>query len=132
MKASGQTIALLIPAHNEEEVLEDTLFGALATGLRARDIYLVNDSSTDQTLAVARKILSSKNIVSVNRGGKALALKEGIAYFDLINRYDWVQIIDADSIFSPNYIHQAVFTSASIAGGVVVLANIIPPRVGMP
>ena len=106
MESSGQSIALLIPAHNEEAVLEDTLVGALATGLLARDIYLVNDSSTDQTLTVARKILSSKNVVSVNRGGKALALKEGIVHFNLINRYDWVQIIDADSIFSPNYVQE--------------------------
>jgi poly-beta-1,6-N-acetyl-D-glucosamine synthase len=98
-----QRIALLIPAHNEEMVLADTITGAMAAGVQKKDIYLVDDSSTDATAAIGAKLLGLKHVLQVTRSGKALALQQAVIHFKLINRYGWVQIIDADSIFSPNY-----------------------------
>ena len=99
-------LALLIPAHNEEMVIAETIKGAKAAGVEAKDIYLVNDSSTDQTEAIAKKMLGYRHVLTVNRAGKALALKSGIVHFQLIEKYQWVQIIDADSIFSLNYFEE--------------------------
>lgn len=96
-------IALLIPAHNEEKVLTDTIEGAIAAGVRKRDIFVVDDSSADQTFELAVKLLGKRQVHHVERAGKALALKQAIEHFNLVKKYQWVQIIDADSIFSPNY-----------------------------
>jgi cellulose synthase/poly-beta-1,6-N-acetylglucosamine synthase-like glycosyltransferase len=99
----NQTLALLIPAHNEELVLAQTIKGAQAARVALNDIYLVDDSSTDGTLDLARKLLGDDHVLHVVRSGKAGAIGQGLAHFDIYNRYDWVQIIDADSIFSQNY-----------------------------
>ncbi len=96
-------LALLIPAHNEAMVLTDTIQGAIQAGVKAKDIYVVNDSSSDDTEAIAKRLLGQRHVLSVQRAGKALALKAGIEHFKLIKKYEWVQIIDADSVFSVNY-----------------------------
>ena len=99
----GQRLALLIPAHNEELVLEATIIGAMQAGIWTGDIYLVDDSSSDKTLAIGKRLLGKKNVLRVDRSGKAGAIKKAIKHFKLIERYGWLQILDADSIFSPDY-----------------------------
>ena len=56
-KNRKSTIALLIPAHNEEKVIKTTILGAINAGIKSQDIYLVDDSSTDNTVKVAKKVL---------------------------------------------------------------------------
>src|SRR5690606_10987988 len=72
-------------------------------GISKEDIFLADDSSTDKTHELAIKLLGVTQVLHVDRAGKALALKQAIDYFQLIDKYEWVQIIDADSIFSPDY-----------------------------
>src|SRR5690606_28967453 len=102
-RVDKKLIALLIPAHNEEKVVSDTIDGALRAGISKEDIFLADDSSTDKTHELAIKLLGVTQVLHVDRAGKALALKQAIDYFQLIDKYEWVQIIDADSIFSPDY-----------------------------
>lgn len=99
----NQKLALLIPAHNEELVLEETIRGAQSALIALDDIYLVDDSSTDNTFKLAKKLLGKDHVLHVDRSGKAGAIGKGLAHFNIYDRYDWVQIIDADSIFSQNY-----------------------------
>lgn len=102
----SEKIALLIPAHNEALVIADTIWGAVQAGMDKQDIYVVNDSSTDDTYWIAVGILGERNVMSVNRGGKALALQAGLQHFMLTTWYDWIQIVDADSVFSADYFHK--------------------------
>lgn len=89
-------IAVIIPAHNEEKVIEKTISSCLAAGIEKEDVYVVNDASADKTAeaASAMKI----NLLSLEQnGGKANALKHGVKHFRLCERYDYVMFLDADS-----------------------------------
>lgn len=96
-------LALLLPAHNEELIIEATIRSAVAAGQPVEDIYVVNDCSSDNTKSIATRLLGKDNVLSVKRSGKALACKKAIKKFDVIKRYEWLHIADADSVFCPDY-----------------------------
>lgn len=96
----------MIPAHNEELALAHTIRSAERAGVLLRDIYVVNDASTDATAKIAREYLGRSNVLTVRRSGKAVATKKAIAKFGFINRYTWMHVADADSIFARDYFKQ--------------------------
>lgn len=96
-------LALLIPGHNEELVIQDTINSALAAGQALEHIYVVNDASTDATAKLARAIVGHNNVLTVRRSGKALAIRKALNAFRIVDRYEWVHIADADSVFDKNY-----------------------------
>ena len=102
--ASGkEKLALLLPAHNEELIIEATINSAVAAGQAIEHIYVVNDNSSDNTRHIATRLLGKANVLNVKRSGKALAVKKATVKFDIIERYEWLHVADADSIFSQNY-----------------------------
>ncbi len=96
-------LALLIAAHNEEMVLENTIRSAIQAGMPRDHIYVVDDNSTDRTSEIARSVLSANNVIKVGRSGKGLALTKANQHFNLTRRYRWIHIADADGGFSPDY-----------------------------
>jgi cellulose synthase/poly-beta-1,6-N-acetylglucosamine synthase-like glycosyltransferase len=96
-------LALLLPGHNEELIISTTIQSAIAAGQSKRDIFVVDDDSSDRTRELAVKLLGEKNVLTVGRSGKALAVKRAIQVFDIEQRYRWLHVADADSIFSPDY-----------------------------
>ena len=96
-------LAILIPAHNEELALELTINTAISAGMKKRDIYVVNDASSDSTAKIARSLLGNSNVHTVRRSGKAVAIKKAIKKFDLIENYRWMHVADADSLFDKSY-----------------------------
>jgi cellulose synthase/poly-beta-1,6-N-acetylglucosamine synthase-like glycosyltransferase len=96
-------LCLLIAAHNEETVIASTLQSAIAAGLKAQHIYVVDDNSNDHTSRVARSILGKQNVIRVRRSGKGLALTKAAKKFDLTARYRWIHLADADGAFATNY-----------------------------
>jgi poly-beta-1,6-N-acetyl-D-glucosamine synthase len=98
-------LCLLIAAHNEELVLAKTINSAVTAGMKPQHIYVVDDNSTDRTSEIARTILPASNIVRVRRSGKGLALTKASKKFNLVKRYRWIHIADADGAFSPDYFH---------------------------
>lgn len=102
-RATSKQLALLLPAHNEELIIEATIRSAIAAGQPVEDIYVVNDNSSDKTRSIATRLLGKANVLNVKRSGKALAVKKAIDAFDIVSRYTWLHIADADSIFSQDY-----------------------------
>jgi cellulose synthase/poly-beta-1,6-N-acetylglucosamine synthase-like glycosyltransferase len=96
-------LALLLPAHNEELIIEATIRSAIAAGQAIEDIYVVNDNSSDATESIALRLLGKDQVLTVERSGKALAVKKAITKFAIESRYTWLHIADADSIFSQDY-----------------------------
>jgi len=94
-------IAILIPAFNEEFTAGQTLYSARGL-LSARDIYVVDDGSSDKTVEVSRKY--TKNVLSLpTNSGKATALNHALAYFKLAKRYTYIMMLDADTLISPDF-----------------------------
>lgn len=109
-KQNRPMLALLIAAHNEELVLENTIRSAIRAGMKAEDIYVVDDNSEDDTSKIAKSILGNDNVIKVRRSGKGLALTKANKHFKLSKRYRWIHIADADGGFASNYF--ALFRSS--------------------
>lgn len=88
-------IAVIIPTHNEGKVLAETI-KSLLEFVQVKDIYLVNDGSSDNSLGIAKKYL--KNVITLSKNqGKANALNQVIKQFKLTKRYKYIFPLDADT-----------------------------------
>ena len=94
-------VAALVPAHNEEAVILDSL-RAVGALLPLDQIYVVSDGSKDRTADIAREFGVHVLGLNPNRG-KAGALVAGIEHFDLDRRYGVVLLLDADTRLSRDY-----------------------------
>lgn len=103
MFESQRKLALLIPAHNEELAIQATIQSALLAGMRGQDIFVVDDNSSDATASLAAEILGKDQVLTVERSGKAGAIKKALDHFDITSKYIWVHIADADSLFGREY-----------------------------
>jgi poly-beta-1,6-N-acetyl-D-glucosamine synthase len=103
-KANIKKTAILIPAHNEERVIEATIMSALGI-VEARDLYVVDDFSKDNTAKIAKKY--TRNVLSLNPNkGKAEALNTAIKHFKLFKKYDYILPMDADTSMDPNFVKE--------------------------
>lgn len=99
-------VAVCLPAHNEALVIKDTI-NSLHRLVPTHQIYVASDGSTDQTASIARQ--ESCTVLEINPGlGKAKALQKIVAYFRLLDRYRYILIADADTVFDPNFLHRAL------------------------
>lgn len=96
-------MALLLPGHNEELIIATTIKTAIRAGQSKRDIFVVDDNSSDNTRKLAISILGNKNVLTVERSGKAGAVIKAIKHFRIERDYTWLHVADADSIFSADY-----------------------------
>lgn len=94
-------LAVIIPAHNEEKVLGNTL-KKLVTIVNRKDIYLISDASTDKTDKIAKeyKINLIRNEVNLgkNKGIKVFFKESGV-----LEKYQFISILDADTIPHKNF-----------------------------
>lgn len=94
-------IAVLIPARNEEAVIQAAIFSCYAAGLEPEDVFVIDDASTDQTRRMAQA--ANATVLSGPGKGKASAIEFGVKM--LPRCYDWVAVLDADSELDPEYIN---------------------------
>ena len=85
-------VAVVIPAHNESVVIEDTLAAVMAL-VPHGNVHVVSDASTDDTVAIARRA-GAKVIETASNVGKAGALEEAIERFGLIRRFEVVMLLE--------------------------------------
>jgi cellulose synthase/poly-beta-1,6-N-acetylglucosamine synthase-like glycosyltransferase/peptidoglycan/xylan/chitin deacetylase (PgdA/CDA1 family) len=103
--------AVLIPAYNEEKVIERTIQGALDSDYPNLRVIVIDDGSKDRTLEVARKSFRAEEkagrvvILTKPNGGKAEALNYGLEH---IGNAEVFIGIDADTIIAPDAISRLV------------------------
>jgi cellulose synthase/poly-beta-1,6-N-acetylglucosamine synthase-like glycosyltransferase/peptidoglycan/xylan/chitin deacetylase (PgdA/CDA1 family) len=101
------SVTVLIPAHNEESVIVQTVKSVLLSDLKDLRIIVVNDGSTDRTRELLDENFSREPRVriihQVNRG-KAAALNLAMSLADT----DIVVTIDADTEIEPDAISKLV------------------------
>jgi biofilm PGA synthesis N-glycosyltransferase PgaC len=114
-------VAVLIPAHNEAAVLSASLDSIMAL-VPAGNIHVVSDGSTDDTTDIARQAGASVYETEHNVG-KAGALREAIEHFRLIDNYQVVLLLDADTRVQPDYFTAALPLFDS--DGVVAVAGCV-------
>jgi cellulose synthase/poly-beta-1,6-N-acetylglucosamine synthase-like glycosyltransferase len=89
------TFAVVVPAYNEEKVIGRSLQSLLRC-IKAENIFVVSDGSSDKTVKIARAF--TKNVLNLRRNrGKAGALKELLKKYAITDRYKYVFFFDADT-----------------------------------
>jgi peptidoglycan-N-acetylglucosamine deacetylase len=100
-------VAVLIPAYNEEKVIERTIQGALDSDYPNLHVIVIDDGSKDRTLEIARRTFAAEEkagkvvILTKPNGGKAGALNFGLEH---IGDAEFFVGIDADTIIAPDAI----------------------------
>lgn len=96
-----ELVSILIPAYNAEKWIKYSIQSAIAQDWPKKEIIIIDDGSTDNTLFIARSFQSNyvKVITQNNRGAssarnKALSFAQG----------DYIQWLDADDILAPDKI----------------------------
>ncbi|HEU0209681.1 MAG TPA: glycosyltransferase family 2 protein [Candidatus Udaeobacter sp.] len=94
-------VSILIPAFNSERWVGEAIESALSQTWKAKEIVIVDDGSTDQTLSVARKFAStSVSVVTQPNEGAASARNKAYS----LSQGDYIQWLDADDLLAPDKI----------------------------
>jgi glycosyltransferase involved in cell wall biosynthesis len=101
-------VSILIPAYNAEKWMADTIKSALGQDWARKELVIVDDGSTDQTLAVAKQfagpsvcVVSQPNQGAASARNKALSLCQG----------EYIQWLDADDLLAPDKISRQLEAS---------------------
>ena len=107
-------ISIVIPAHNEEKYIAQTLHSLAKQTLQPKEIVVVNDNSSDNTKSIVEDFqkkyhfIKLINTTSSNKhlpGTKIInAFYKGYTILD--TNYDVICKFDADLIFPKNYLEQ--------------------------
>jgi peptidoglycan-N-acetylglucosamine deacetylase len=91
-------VSVVIAAYNEEKVIVRTIYSILENGYDNMEIIVVDDGSTDRTLAVLREHFVENlkvRVITQPNGGKSAALNHAIRQA----RHDILIAVDADTLF---------------------------------
>jgi len=102
-------VTILVPAYNEEAVIQGAIRSLLELDYPAYDVLVIDDGSTDQTYAKAAELegyygRATVRVVSKSNGGKASALNTGIG----LARTPFVLCMDGDSRLSAGTLKHAM------------------------
>jgi cellulose synthase/poly-beta-1,6-N-acetylglucosamine synthase-like glycosyltransferase/peptidoglycan/xylan/chitin deacetylase (PgdA/CDA1 family)/spore germination protein YaaH len=121
------TVAVLIPAYNEEKVIERTVRSVLASDYKNVRVIVIDDGSKDATYEVVRKAFAKEiaedRVIALHKenSGKASAANFGLQHL----QEEIFVAIDADTVIAPDAIsrmvpHFADARTGAIAGNAKV------------
>lgn len=98
-------IAILIPAHNEEKAIGDTVASIKKSAPLGSDIFVIADNCTDATLKIARE---AGAIAVARTSGGAMGKGEALSWFlnahgERLKDFRFVIVFDADSRLGSNF-----------------------------
>jgi cellulose synthase/poly-beta-1,6-N-acetylglucosamine synthase-like glycosyltransferase len=101
-QTAGPLVSIIVPAYNEGKVIRHCVDSILGSAYGNRELILVDDGSTDDTLTQMREYETQPGVTVLGRrnGGKAAALNAGLARAS----GEIVLFVDADGIFAPDTI----------------------------
>jgi biofilm PGA synthesis N-glycosyltransferase PgaC len=120
-QANNSTVTVLVPAYNEELVIERTITSLLKQTRPADEIIVIDDCSTDSTGDIAKKLGVSVLRPSTNQGSKARAQNFALPYVNT----DFTIAIDADTALEENAVDEMV--SAMEDDAIAVACSFVLP-----
>jgi glycosyltransferase involved in cell wall biosynthesis len=121
------TVSVVIPAYNYEQYVGEALDSVLAQDypFELFDVIVVDDSSTDNTAAVAAEYAARHpdqiRVVTQENGGPMTAMNHGVA----LARGEYVTFLDADDAWLPQKTIRQVTTALDGANVTMVACNMI-------
>ena len=104
--ADAARVSVVMPVHNAERHVESALRSVLASDLREIEVIVLDDGSTDRSLAIVRSI-DDPRLQSISleaSGGPSRPRNIGIARA----RAPYVALLDADDLLKPDKLSTAV------------------------
>src|SRR6266496_2716625 len=96
-----QLVSILIPAYNAEPWIAETLRSAVGQTWPNKEIIVVDDGSTDQTLSIVRRF-ASKTVSVVTQENQGVCAARNKAF--QLCQGDYIQWLDADDLLAPDKI----------------------------
>jgi len=113
------SVAILVPAYNEELVVSESLQNLLSIDYPRLDIVFIDDCSEDSTLERAKSFDGERlEVISLDENrGKSGALNKGLEFVEA----DYTAVQDADSVIHGDVLSKAVagITSEDDLGAVI-------------
>ncbi|MGO9612437.1 MAG: glycosyltransferase family 2 protein [Dissulfurispiraceae bacterium] len=116
----SELVSILIPAYNAEKWIGDTVKSALSQNWPRKEVIIVNDGSSDNTLMIASgfespsvKVLTQDNKGASSARNKALSVAQG----------DYIQWLDADDLLAPDKISQQLRDSRDGCNSRILLSS---------
>jgi cellulose synthase/poly-beta-1,6-N-acetylglucosamine synthase-like glycosyltransferase/peptidoglycan/xylan/chitin deacetylase (PgdA/CDA1 family)/spore germination protein YaaH len=125
-----ESLAVIVPAYNEEKVVCGSVAALLASTVKGFEIVVVDDGSSDGTYDVVRAAFAHEPRVRVftkANGGKASALNFGL----LQTRAEIVIALDADTVFEPEAVERLVRHFGDPHVGAVAGAAVVGNRINL-
>ena len=98
-------ISVVIPLYNKEKSIQRTIESVLRQSYPFFELIIVNDGSTDQSLANAQKLKDWRiRIINKSNGGVSSARNLGIKE----SRYGWITFLDGDDVWTSDHLEVLV------------------------
>lgn len=116
-------VSVLIPVYNAEEYINDAIRAALKQSWPRKEVIVVDDGSTDDSLSLARSVQAPElTVLHQEHQGASVARNHAVD----VARGDYIQFLDADDVMARNKIelqmnrlrHEPSGTVASCRWGV--------------
>jgi glycosyltransferase involved in cell wall biosynthesis len=129
---SETTVTVVIPCYNYARYLPDAVGSALSQAGANVDVVIVDDKSTDDSLAVARKLAAIDRRVTViehlKNAGPVDTFNDGLA----IAKGEFLVRLDADDLLTPGSLRRAIavmqrFPSVGLVYGHPIHFSASPP-----
>lgn len=112
-------VSVIIPCHNAAPWLAATLASVQAQKWPALETIVVDDGSTDDSLAIARRHASDRiHVLTQSNAGAAAARNHGLRHA----RGDYIQFLDADDLLAPDKIERHLHLLGSTPGNARAVA----------
>ncbi|MCJ8164122.1 glycosyltransferase family 2 protein [Pontibacter sp. E15-1] len=101
MNPENISFSVIIPLYNKEEQVAESIASALGQTYPAFEVIVVNDGSTDRSLAAAQSLSDHRlTVYSKKNGGVSDARNFGVSK----SSHPLVAFLDADDLWEPNYL----------------------------
>jgi PST family polysaccharide transporter len=113
-------VSILIPAYNAQEWIGETIRSAVNQTWPRTEIIVVDDGSTDRTVAIARQFESQGvRVVEQKNQGASAARNHAFS----VSHGDYIQWLDADDLLAPEKIARQMEAVEQGVGKLVLLSS---------
>jgi len=98
-------ISIIIPAHNEEKYLHETLshIQNLVYPEDSFEVLVIENGSTDNTLSVAKKF-ESAHIKIFHTDARGVSKAKNFGMREVSPKSEWIIFLDADTLIAPTFL----------------------------
>ncbi len=113
----GPLVSVVIPAHNEEKYIENTLKSVLNQDYKKLEVIVVNDNSNDSTAKLAK--MHADKVLNIKAKNPCTARNKGAD----ASKGDILIFLDADTLMAKNLVSQTVktLTNGHVGSGYPIL-----------